>query len=104
MKKISSTVKKTLIFLFLAFTIPWINMATFFTSAKNYLDEESLTLLENKSETIYRHFYLISLWAFILTYIIAKQIINKKTNKWLWRIVWYVITDIILFFALCFLP
>ena len=104
MQKISSAIKKSFIFLILALTIPWLNMYTFFASATPYFDEESLNLLKEKSETIYRHFYLISLWAFILTYIIAKQVINKKTNKWLWRIIWYIITDIILFFALCLIP
>ena len=103
MKKMSSTIKKSFTFLILALTIPWLNISAFFASATPYFDEESLSLLEEDPATIFENFYLISLWAFILTYIIAKQVINKKTNKWLWRIVWYIITDIILFFALCFI-
>ena len=96
--------KNILLFLTLAFTIPWLNLAAYFTLLMVNAYSEIQEILEEDPATIFENFYLISLWAFILTYIIAKQVINKKTNNWLWRIIWYIITDIILFFALCLIP
>lgn len=104
MQKMSATIKQTFIFLVLALTIPWLNMAAFFAFTSYYGDEETLTLIKENSSTLYNRGYSLSLYAFILTYIIAKQFINKKTNHWYWRLFWYIITDIILFFTICFLP
>lgn len=104
MQKMSSTIKQAFIFLVLALTVPWLNMAAFFALLMSEPDEETKSMLEEDSSTIFHNFYHISFFAFILTYIIAKQLINKKTSRWYWRLFWYIITDIVLFFTLCFLP
>ena len=104
MQKNWKLIKRAVIFLVLALTIPWLNMAAFFALVGSDPDDETLALLEDHSETIFSVFHFNSLWAFILTYIIARVYINRRTNHWFWRILWYVLTDIVCFLALCFLP
>ena len=104
MQKMLPTIKHVIIFLVLALTIPWLNMAAFFALVSSDPDEETLDLLKDHSSIIYNHGYTASLWAFILTYIIARVYINRRTNHWFWRILWYVLTDIVCFFGICFLP
>ena len=104
MQKMSFAIKQIIIFLALAFTVPWLNMAAFFAFVSHYGDTETLELLEENSSAFYNRTYTLSLYTFILTYIIAKQLINKKTHRLTWRLFWYIITDIFLFFAICCLP
>lgn len=104
MQKMLPTIKHVIIFLVLALTIPWLNMAAFFALVSSDPDEETSDLLKHYSEEAFNIFYFNSLWAFILTYIIARVYINRRTNHWFWRILWYILTDIICFFVVCFLP
>ena len=104
MKKILFRIKKVIIFLVLAAVIPWMNIALLLAFAPYDTDQELNQLVLENSSTIYNNFYTGSLWAFIITYIIASQVINKKTNKKLWKVVWYIITYFSSFMLLLLIP
>jgi hypothetical protein len=84
-----------------AFIVAWFSTGALFALFESIEDEEVQTLFRQNFSTAYMVVFQEAIVAFTLTYIIAKQLINKKTNKWLWRIIWYIVTDIVLFFALC---
>ena len=104
MKKIFPTIKRVAVFLFLAAVVPWMNMVIFLALLNHYADNELLYLLNNYSSQAYNNYYRASLLAFIVTYLIAKQLINKKITKKLWRTVCYMITYIMLFFIVLVSP
>ncbi len=96
-----TTIKKAFFLLITAFIVAWFSTGALFAMFESLEDEDIQALISKNFSFAYMNIFQDAIIAFTLTYIIAKQAINKKTNKWLWRIVWYVITDIILFFALC---
>ena len=100
MLKFLTSIKKAIIFILSAFIVAWFSTGALFALFESLEDEEIQTLLRQNFSTAYMNIFQKAIIAYLITYIIAKQVINKKTNKWLWRIVWYIITDIILFFAL----
>ena len=104
MLKFLTSIKKAIIFILSAFIVAWFSTGALFALFESLEDEEIQTLLRQNFSTAYMNIFQKAIIAYLITYIIAKQVINKKTNKWLWRIVWYIITDIILFFALCLIP
>ena len=98
-----TTIKKAFFLLITAFIVAWFSTGALFALFESLEDEEIQTLLRQNFSTAYMNIFQKAIIAYLITYIIAKQVINKKTTKWLWRIVWYIVTDIILFFALCFI-
>jgi len=104
MLKFLISIKKAILFMLSAFIVAWFSTGALFALFESIEDEEVQTLFRQNFSTAYMVVFQEAIVAFTLTYIIAKQVINKKTNKWLWRIFWYVFTDIFLFFALCLLP
>lgn len=104
MKKIFFRFKRIIIFFLLAAIVPWMNIALLLAFAPYDTDQELNQLVLDNSSTIYNNFYTGSLWAFIITYVIALQVINKKTNKKLWRTIWYFITYFSSFLLLLLIP
>ena len=104
MSKTSATIKRVIVFLLLAGIVPWLNLAAFSAFCSYFGGDEVLDFYQQNSAQLFRNIKSLSLIAFILTYIIAKQVINKQTNSKARRLLFYILTDIISFFALIILP
>ena len=95
---------KVITFFILASVVPWVTMAAFFSAYMYVADKEMTDFIKSHSDTMYANGYTASLIAFCLTYILAVQMINPKVKHILWRFVFYIVTNIVLFFLLCLLP
>ena len=104
MQKIQPIIKRLIIFLALAITVPWLNMAVFFALYSYDADEETKLFIKENSQNLYDNGYTASLLAFILTYFIAIHFINRKIKRKLWRLLLYVLINIVCFIGLSFLP
>lgn len=80
MQNIILTLKRVINFIFLALTVPWLNIALFFTLYSVSADKEMIDLIQEDGEILFENCYIISFFAFVLTYIIAIHFINKKTK------------------------
>jgi len=103
MQKILLILKRIITFFALAILVTWLNVAVFFAIIAYWGDNETIDLIKT-SPYAYNNGYNLSLLAFVITYIIAKQLINKKTQKKLQQFIWYIITYFSAFWILLLIP
>lgn len=102
MHEMLRTAKRVIIFMVLAVIIPWLTVAAFLAFLP-WQDPEVVSWFQDAdAATVLWRLRTLGLIAFIITYILAKHLINKKTANKLWRLSLYIIIDIALFIILLF--